>query len=49
MSDSLPLLYLTDAEDRVQAVQIPWDLWQKIEPWPAPCCGPFLPRPPLNL
>lgn len=36
MSDSLSLLYLTDAEDRVQAVQIPWDLWQKIEPLARP-------------
>ena len=31
MSDSLQLLYLTDADKHVQAVQIPWELWRKIE------------------
>ena len=49
MSDSLPLLYLTDAEDRVQAVQIPWDLWQKIEPLARPVLRAVSDRPPLNL
>ncbi len=36
MSDSLQLLYLTDADKHVQAVQIPWELWRKIEPQARP-------------
>ena len=36
MSDSSQLLYLTDARNHVLAVQIPWDIWRKIEPLARP-------------
>lgn len=36
MSDSLQLLYVMDADRQVQAVQIPWELWRRIEPLARP-------------
>lgn len=36
MSDSSKLLFLTDDRNQIHAVQIPWELWQKIEPLARP-------------
>ncbi|MDO5484637.1 MAG: hypothetical protein Q4F27_06970 [Desulfovibrionaceae bacterium] len=32
MSSYSSLQYVTDTEGHIQAVQIPWEVWQKIEP-----------------
>ena len=53
MSAKNALRYLTDTEGNILAVQLPWDVWKKLEPAAAALLGtadsrPALPPEPLS-